>query len=115
MVPGTLPVDRMTVAMPFSSVTAVVEARDASVPGWEIMERSTTSFVTGLPTVSSTLTCTSTVLPVDGVVSLTEVVTLPTGAGYWAKAIVQDAARTMAAPMVAKTTGCRTLRDKAVI
>ena len=113
--PGSLPVNRVTVAMPRALVIAVVELRRASVPGWETMVKVHVSPATGSPTVSSTLHVQVTEAPAAGAVSLTLVVTLPTGGGYCADAVPPAMARATRSPMVAKAIAGRTFRGRSLI
>jgi hypothetical protein len=114
-VPGVLPVNKVTVAMPWALVTAVVELREASVPGCETILNSHVSPATGFPTVSSTVHVQVSEVPVAGVVSLRLAVTLPTGGGYWADAVPPAMTRATRNAMVAKAIAGRTFRGSLLI
>jgi hypothetical protein len=113
--PEVLPVNRVTVAMPWALVMALVELREASVPGWETIVNTHTSPATGFPTVSNTAHVQVTELPVAGVVSLRLTVTLPAGGGYWADAVPPAMVRVTRSPMAAKAIAGRIFRRSSLI
>jgi hypothetical protein len=70
---------------------------------------------TGEPWLSTTVQLTVTLAPVLGAGLLAPAVTLPTGGGYWAKAMAQDATRAIRIPTPARDRGRKALRNSLII